>query len=220
LYNRLILGIKRKTIAKDFLKLYENSNIELLENNNESLIVFHTFGGGEASIEALKLFKFKENISKVLLDKLIKLGNDYDAVHIRNTDYSTKYIDFLKSIQYKLINRKVLLCTDDFIVLNSAKEILFNSEIITYNNFYNLSNSKKHSYPIHYQWNLSKSKIFENNINMFIDLIGISKSKNYYYTNVNNSTVLVSGFSKLGENLKNNKELVNSLLGLDKNQIK
>ena len=216
LFNRLIVGIKRSTRGKYFKKLYKNSNIELLENKNESLLVFHTSGGGEASIEALKLFKFKENISKVLFDKLIKLGNDYDAVHIRNTDISTKYIDFLKSIQYKLINRKVLLCTDDFFVLNSAKEILFDSEIISYNNFYNLSNNKKHSYPIHHQWNLSESNIFENNINMFIDLIGISKSKNYYYSNVNNSSVLVSGFSKLGENLKNNKELVNSLLDIYK----
>jgi len=216
LFNRLIVGIKRSTRGKYFKKLYKNSNIELLENKNESLLVFHRSGGGEASIEALKLFKFKENISKVLFDKLNKLGNDYDAVHIRNTDYRSNYIDFLKKNQNKLIQRTVLVCSDNFNVVESAKEILKDSNIISFNKFYNLDINSNISYPIHRQWFLSENQIFENNINTLCDLIGISKSNNYYYTSINNSTVLVSGFSKLGENLKNNKELVNSLLGLDK----
>jgi len=211
---RIIAAIKRRTIAKDFKFLYKNVNLELLLNRKEDVILFHSMGGGESSIEALKLFKLKKNISKIIISRLLELSVDYDAIHIRNTDISTKYEDFLKSKHDELIGRRVLLCSDDFFVVQSAKEILNESEIFCFNKSYNLNLNKKRSNATHLQWNLSESKIFANNIDIFVDLIGIAKSTNFYYTNVYNSTVIVSGFSKLGENLKNNKQLVNNFLGI------
>ena len=210
---RVISLVIRRTIAKNFKYLYKNTKLELLVNKKEDLIIFHSYGGGESSIEAIKLFKLKDNICALIYKKINTLGIDYDAIHIRNTDISTNYLDFLKSIKNKLMQRTVLICTDDFFVVETAKQILSESNIISFNKPYNLvSNNKKISNTIHHQWNFPKDQIFENNINTFIDLIGMSKSKNFYYTNVNNSTVLVSGFSKLAENLKNNKQIANNWL--------
>jgi len=210
LYNRFINGIKNRTIAKDFKYLNQNSNLNILEDKKEDVIIFHSGGGGELSIEALKLFKINVNIIVIIKNNLKRLGFDYDAVHIRNTDYTTNYIDFLKAIQNKLIGRTVLICTDDFYVVESAKKILKDSKIISLSKFYNLN--KNNSYPMHHQWDLSESKIFENNINILCDLIGISKSTNFYYTQLNNDKVFISGFSKLGENLKNNSKIVDDWL--------
>ena len=148
-------------------------------------------------------------------NKLNTLGLDYDSVHIRNTDYKTNYVIFLQSIQSNLIGRKVLVCTDNYYVLESAREILKESEVISFNEYYNLNNDNQEVSPLHYQKGLLQKEIFNNNLNLFIDLIGISRSINFYYTGLkeNEHNALISGFSKLGENLKNNKSLVDRWYG-------
>ena len=214
LYHRIMIEVKNRTITKKMSALRKSKGLELLVKNKEDVILYYSHGGGEASIEAIKLFKLKDSISKMILDKLQLLGLDYDAIHIRNTDYSTNYLAFLKSIQKKVVGRKVLICSDDFFIIDAAREILNESEIITFNNYYNADNKSNNSYPMHYQWTLPKNKIKENNLNIFIDLLGISKSTNFYYTKLetNINSVSISGFSKLGENLKNNQQVVKSWL--------
>jgi hypothetical protein len=212
IFLKIILKIKE---TNNSLKILDKKmDLELYLNNTENVIIYYQFGGGEDSIEAIKLFKIKESIKNLIINKINSLGIEYDSVHIRNTDYSTDYILFLQSIHKKLIGRKVLLCTDDSSVLEAAKEILNKSAIFTFQKFHNLDYKNKYSFPIHYQWHLSKKLIFENNINTLTDLIGISKSKNFYYTQLNKNKLntLISGFSKLGENLKNNMQLTNGWL--------
>lgn len=222
--NYILELLKKTSIAKIFTTYYKNIrslNLLILNspffiNNEASVIIHHQYGGGEGSIQAIKLFKLKDDITKLMKNKLNTLGLDYDSIHIRNTDYKTNYVIFLQSIQSNLIGRKVLVCTDNYYVLESAREILKESEVISFNEYYNLNNDNQEVSPLHHcQKGLLQNEIFNKNLNVFIDLIGISKSINFYYTslNKNRENTLISGFSKLGENLKNNKSLVDRWYG-------
>lgn len=223
-----LIKLKKFTRANKILFLFNyrsirnfNANIKLeeLESNTASIIIHHMSGGGEESIEAIKLFKLKSEISKLILEKLASLGNNYDAIHIRHTDYTTNYKSFLQSIRQKLIGKKVLLCTDNYSVLNDAKNILNETDVFCFNDYYNFNEEDHNYYPLHYQWNLPTNKIYENNIVLLTDLIGLSRSTCLYYTDINQNLhkTTVSGFSKLADNLKNQKNILERWIGLSFN---
>ncbi len=181
---------------------------EDLINHPAQLIVHHMSGGGEQSIETLGLLSLKRDLRNAINRKINYLGNNYDSIHIRNTDYQTDYRTFLKRLKPKILNRRVLICTDNSDAMQDAKEILTQSEI-TYIEKY-LSNKT----PIHFQWRLTDETIQLNNINMLADLIGMAKSKNLFYSNLieNPHHARFSGFSTLAKNLKSRPELVNQLM--------
>jgi len=200
-------------VAKNF-----NANIVLedLKHSNADIIIHHMSGGGEESIEAMKLFKLNSNIHKQVLEKLKNLGDDYDAIHIRNTDYTTDYKSFLESIRQKLAGKKVLLCTDNYSVVEYARIVLKESEVFSFKDHSNVKKEENEYYPLHYQWHLPANEIYENNIVLLTDLIGLSRSTSLYYTGINNNLhkTTVSGFSKLADNLKKEKNILERWMGL------
>jgi hypothetical protein len=192
----------------NFRSLFDN-----LENHPAELIVYHTDGGGEESIEALSLFKFKNDIINKINLKINFLGVDYDAIHIRNTDYRSEYATFLKRINLKSLGRRIFLCTDNPDVIRVAKETMGQNEIVVIEKYF--PKSKTNNSPIHFQWGLSKEVIYLNNINMLAELIGMAKSKNLFYPNLSENIhqPKFSGFSLLAENLKSRPTLVDQLMG-------
>lgn len=195
-----------------------NSNIVLedLKHSKTDIIIHHMSGGGEESIQAMKLFKLNNSIRKQILEKLKILGDDYSAIHIRNTDYTTDYKSFLESIRQKLVGKKVLLCTDNYSVVEYAKIVVNGSDVYSFNNYYNCKKEGNSYYPLHYQWHLSANEIYENNIVLLTDLIGLSRSTSLYYTGINNNLhkTTISGFSKLADNLNKEKEILERWIGL------
>ena len=192
----------------NFCSLFDNS-----ENHPAELIVHHTSGGGEESIEALSLFKLKNEIINKINLKTNFLGVDYDALHIRNTDYASEYATFLKRINLKSLGRKIFLCTDNPNVISIAKETMIQNEIVVIEKYFPMS--KTNNSPIHFQWGLSKETIYLNNINMLAELIGMAKSKNLFYPNLSENIYQTnfSGFSLLAKNLKSRPTLVDQLMG-------
>lgn len=170
-------------------------------------------GGGEESIKTLSLLKFKNEIINKINLKINFLGLDYDAIHIRNTDYKSEYITFFKLIKPKTLGRRILLCSDNPDIMFVAKEKMGQTEIVFIEKYF--PRSQTNNSPIHFQWGMSKETIQLNNVIMLADLIGMAKSKNLYYPNLTENIHLArfSGFSMLAENLKSRPELVDQLMG-------
>lgn len=211
------ISLKTKFIA-NYLKIRKNkfyTQFDNLETNPAELIVHHMSGGGEESIETLSLFKFKNEIINKINLKIKFLGVDYDAVHIRNTDYKSEYATFLERVKMKTLGRRILLSTDNPDVIYLAKETMKQTEIVEIEKYF--PKSKRKSGPLHFQWGMSKETIQLNNIIMLADLIGLAKSKNLFYPNLTENIHLArfSGFSLLAENLKSRPVLIDQLMGVN-----
>lgn len=209
------ISLKIKFIA-NYLNIRKNKfsiQFDNLETHPAELIVHHMSGGGEESIETLSLLKFKNEIIKKINLEINFLGVDYDAIHIRNTDYKSEYATFLELIKPKTLGRKIFLCTDNLDVIRVAKETMNQNEIVYIKKY--CPKSKRKNDPIHFQWGMSKETIQLNNIIMLADLIGMAKSKNLFYPNLTENIHLArfSGFSILAENLKSRLGLVDQLMG-------
>jgi len=209
------ISLKTKFIA-NYLNIRKNkfyTQFDNLETNPAELIVHHMSGGGEESIEILSLFKLKNEIINKINLKIKFLGVDYDAIHIRNTDYKSEYATFLERVKIKTLGRRILLSTDNPDVIYFAKETMKQTEIVEIEKFPPKSNRK--SGPLHFQWGMSKETIQLNNIIMLADLIGMAKSKNLFFPNLTENIHLAkfSGFSLLAENLKSRPALIDQLMG-------
>ena len=185
-------------------------------NNTSTVIIYHQSGGGIQSIDALNLFKLRIEIGVEINYRLKFLGKDYDAIHIRNTDYKTDYFTFLMNLKSKVFNRRVLLCTDDSSILPIAKTLLSDSTIETLYNCNDAKSLKSKLIPLHYQWNSSLDYRKEMNIRMLTDLVGLATARRLFYSNLNywkNEPYSgISGFSLLADNLNKNRIVLDNWL--------
>ena len=209
------ISLKIKFIT-NYLNIRKNQfciHLNNLETHPAELVVHHMSGGGEESIETLRMLKLKNEIINNINLKIIFLWFDYDSIHIRNTDYKSEYATFLERVKPKTLGRKIFLCTDNSDIIRVAKEIMNQTEIVDIEKFF--PKCKRKNSPIHFQWGFSKETIQLNNIIMLADLIGMAKSKNLFYPNLaeNIHKARISGFSLLAENLKSMPALVDQLMG-------
>jgi hypothetical protein len=206
---RYVLFNNQKTQTKntvkfllDFLKIRgKDLRIDLKSQieNDAQVIIHHMSGGGEGSIKSIGLFRLKNEIRSKILSKIKSIGDKYDAIHIRHTDYQTDFISLFESIAPNLTGKRVL-------ILLKGSEIFKGAEVITWNPKIVTDLSKNKARPLHFQWNLPTEQIFENNINMLSDLIALANATNLYIGKLENNIFdsEVSGFSKLALNLHEN----------------
>ncbi|MDR0466007.1 MAG: nodulation protein NodZ, partial [Deltaproteobacteria bacterium] len=62
----------------------------------EELLVHHAHGGSCRGLVCLQKLKLLPEIALRIVRRLADLGEDYDAVHIRNTDIGTDYLPFFR----------------------------------------------------------------------------------------------------------------------------
>ena len=214
--NEELDTISRKTgFVADYLKAgrkHRPIEFEKLEGHPADLIVHHMSGGGEGSMGTLGILRFKRETARDIDLRIRFLGSDYDAVHIRNTDYKSDFKTFLERIEPKLSGRRILLCTDDSGVISVARETLSRSEIVVVEKSFPSDGMRGR--PLHHQWRSSKESIRRNNTDMFAELVGMSKARNLYYPTLieNIHKASVSGFSTLAQNLRSRLGILDRLM--------
>ena len=70
-------------------------------------------GGGDNGTYFFCRLKLRSNVKKLILNRLPSLKADYNAVHIRNTDYTTNYKSAFAAVEKQLRGKKVIICSDD-----------------------------------------------------------------------------------------------------------
>ena len=178
---------------------------------DDEIILHQSLGGGLLSAYTLEFFKLNPNIAKLIQEKLSSMPDDYCSVFVRNTDVKTDYKKLFDRIKPEVGDRYLLLCTDDYHVIEYAKDIfpklLFN-DTLTKNEMPDISVSNNA------QINLDKDKV---NIEAITDLIlGASSSQvflsNESFYGKSNPKPYKSGFMLLGEHLNKNKNIITNLL--------
>ena len=184
-------------ITFDFSKLY-----------TEQVLVHEQCGRG-VGWKMLEAFKLKENIRQHIATIINSLG-EYDAVHIRNTDYKTDYKRFFAEIRDQL-GTKVVVCTDDFECQTYAKSF-FGGKLYIVTDIPNTQGKTLHM-------NAALDR-FQTNLNTLCDLFVLACSNNLYFTHIEpykysgitREQKYVSGFSRLANDLHKNPALTQRLL--------
>lgn len=212
-FNRIGFFFDYLSMRKTTLRI----DLEDHLNNSADVIVFFRSGGGLDSLKTIDLFTLKPEISLEVKNQLNHLGEDYDAIHIRHTDYQSDYQSFLVKIRDELRGRKVLLCTDNNSILKHAEYILSQSIVYNISKINTSEAPAKKVIPLHYQWNLPLSVRRGNNISMLTDLVGLARSLQLFFPHIikwgNDPHSGISGFSTLAEGLHNDLTLLNRWMG-------
>lgn len=178
----------------------------------EKILVHEDCGGGVQSLQLLKRLKLKEDIAQLARQQIAKLGRNYIAIHIRHTDYNSRYKEFFQEIYPSCINQNILVCSDNASVIEEAKIFFDQSEILT-TDTPQLGDNKCLHHPNNYN---DATEKFNAPIYAIIDLIAMASAKSIFYPNIYKENkkmrVTVSGYSRLAESLSHDKALIDQLL--------
>jgi hypothetical protein len=184
----IINGSFNTQVVFDFSKDYD-----------DRILIYEESGGGSRSILMLEKLSLKDNIKTHIRTIVDSLG-EYDAIHVRNSDYKTDYKKIFAQINDKL-NEKIVLCTDSYECQTYAKKLWGDRlQIVT-----NIPNTK--GKPLHTNKKLDR---FQTNINTLTDLFILACSKNLYFTSMKKGWI--SGFGNLAKNLHERQDLICKLL--------
>ena len=178
----------------------------------EACLLHHQHGGGIVSLDALHRLRLQPWLSRHIRGRIATLGGDYDAIHVRNTDYVTDVDRFFTGLAGTFIGRPLLVCSDDSKVIDLARATFKRARILTVTEVPDLDGR-----PIHLH--AADSGFSKRNINrdMLTDLLALASASRLYISRVMDGPAgllpyrQLSGFSSLAGGLKANPALLRSL---------
>jgi hypothetical protein len=183
---------------------------DLGRDHDAQVLYFETVGGGRRSLRALRRLRFQPKVAQTIAERLLKLGRGYDAVHVRHSDYQSRFARFLMTLRPVLRGRRVLFCSDSVEAIAAARQILAGSTtLLSVSDIPDIGGKPLHMSP--------DVDVDKTNIDLLSDLMAMSMSETLYFTKVSGKyderlkTTLYSGFSVLAEMLRRNPEIVKNL---------
>ena len=173
---------------------------------DELLLVHRQDGGGNGHRNLLKHLRFSKEISQEININLKHFPCDYSAIHVRNTDYKSDYLNYFQSIKISLDGKNIFIASDDEKVIEFSKYFFDRSKIFTLHRKKNLNGK-----PLHLRENYSTQvERLAAVTEALIDLILLANSDKLFYPLI--SKGFHSGFSRIAQHLNNNKILLKQLL--------
>lgn len=167
-------------------------------DHDQQLLVHQQAGGGLFSVCILRRLSFTADVANAIAERLIPLGGDYDAVHIRHTDYVSDYQGFLDNCRSLFAGRRLLVCSDNKEIKDYAEACLgANTEVLSVANIPDLQGRALHT--------STEIDPMQAAIDQLSDLIAISRSKVFVYARIfstYNKYYGFSGFSRLANMLR------------------
>lgn len=173
------------------LKSGDIINFDMKTAHLVDLLVQERAGGGINSYWILQHLQPTELLLSALKKNLAKLPSTYISVHIRNTDLSTDYESFIKSITWALRDRDVLIGTDSGEIQERLPSLA--SEVNALHFLTELDPSRE------IRLHDTDSTDETSNLEMFSDLFALAMGRRLYFTTTKQG--YVSGFSGLAYGL-------------------
>jgi len=195
-------SLSKDEISFDFSKRYP-----------EQLIVHHQLGGGDLSLLSLLRLRLREDIKFELEKRLIEIGGDYMAVHVRHTDYRSDYSKILATLVARAPKR-IFVATDNQSVVDTFKDSLKNTRVFTF-----ASSLSEDGDPIHVTSEMGNDEVFVRNRDAILDLLMLAFACDLRLSKVSEwrgqeylPQSSYSGFSMLAHNLRMSKPVLKHLL--------
>jgi hypothetical protein len=182
---------------------------DFTKDYDETLLVHEQCGGGTLSFDLLPKLIISDNLRPTILDRISHLNGEYYAVHVRNTDLRTSFKAFFSKILPEVENKSLLVCSDDAAVIAYAQRFFISSKILFSSEVPNTQGKSLH-FDI-YSDDRQRKKMA---VDAIVDLIAMGRSTKLFFSDATLEAGRTSGFSLLAEHLWNNKNLIESLLGI------
>ena len=172
----------------------------------ENVLVHHSSGGGDMGLGCLQRLKLVPEVALDIARALAVLGEDYDAVHIRNTDIGTDYLPFFRQIFPLVRGRKLLICSDDLACREAALKFFVESQVLTVTDIPDTGGQALH---------LFVQNIHAKNLSMLTDLFALARARRLFVSQITHGSKKgkLSGFSRLALALHAHPETVDKLFG-------
>lgn len=168
------------------------------ERDYRQPLVVHAASGTGEPVELLSGLRLKSELARSLAASLAVLGEDYDAVHVRNTDYRTAYKAYFLTLASRLKGRTVLVCSDDWKCREAAALMFSGSRVLSLTDIPRLADGE----PLHTR----PGDVVKNNRDMLLDFIGLAGARALYAAPVD-SLGRPGGFGRLALDLNRRKDI-------------
>jgi len=209
-------GSAKKTIcAEGFIPRIDSDTgqplaFDMSSPYQEDLLVCDVHGVGLGlGLACLQRLKLLPEVALRIALLLAALGEDYDAVHIRNTDIGTDYLSFFRQIFPLVQGRKLLICSDDLVCREVAKKFFVESQVLTVTDIPNTGGRALHFFA---------QDIYAKNIAMLTDLFALARAQRLFATPITTTKGLnkmkkgqLSGFSILALSLHAHQNILDGL---------
>ena len=174
---------------------------------DEPLLVHQDVGRGPNGAHALARLRLHDTIVDALVMRLRALPANYTGVHIRHTDYNSKYVEWLHEARDK-VEGPVFVATDNRQCLADCREAFGADRIHSFATL-----PEQAGEPIH--WRTDREGAYERNSDAILDLMTLVLADRYFYVELVDNIVGArrSGFSALAARLRERNELVKRLIG-------
>lgn len=172
----------------------------------ETLLVHEQPGGGKRGLGFLQHVALAPWIADAVAARLLPLGGDYDAIHVRNTDLSTDYVRLFERCRGLFAGRRLLVCSDSADVKRHAARIFAGSTILSVADIPDTAGEGLH-------WS-TRSDPRKAAVDLFCDLLAIARSRTFVFTAVEERRgrrAGFSGFSVLADMLRQQPTTVRTL---------
>ena len=173
------------------------TKIDLTKDYEEGVIIFSNCAFNQAT-RILNHVVFKSNVLQVFRDRMQKLPEFYTAVHIRNTDYTTDVVSFIKA-NHDEFQQPFFLASDDKNAIDELKR-LYGDNVL---HFATIGNATQ-STGLHYMPR-SKDDNRQFIIDSYVDFLMLAFSRKIL------RATPISGFSKLAEYLMGHSSVLHNL---------
>jgi len=174
----------------------------------EQILVYEQAGGGLEGLSFLRHVAFSPDIANIIANRLLPLGTDYDAIHVRHTDYQTDYEQLFRQSKNLFKNRQLLLCSDNKQVKDSALSYFdTTTKLLSVSEIPDIDGE-----ALHFSDQVDAK---QTNIDLLCDLIAMSRARRFLFTKLYHTETKrprFSGFAVLAESLRREPETIRSLL--------
>ncbi|MBC7146450.1 MAG: hypothetical protein H5U24_13760 [Thioclava marina] len=168
------------------------TSVDLERDHPETLLIQERAGGGIESLRILRRVSLRTEVATEIAARLSTLGTDYDAIHIRHSDYRTDFEGFLQRISPIFAGRKLLVCTDSAEVKEAAPHLLGTSvEVISI-----AEPPDTNGRPLH---DTELADRHAANLDLVTEIIAMARAQRFVFTQLDRTHLnwKFSGFAKL-----------------------
>lgn len=179
---------------------------DLDRDHPETLLVHEQPGGGTRGFGFLRHVMLAPWLADAVAARLLPLGGDYDAIHVRHTDLSTDYMRLFDRCRALFAGRRVLVCSDSVEVKRRAGDAFADSMILSVADIPDTAGEGLH-------WSTLSSPRHAA-VDLFCDLVAIARSRTFVFSAVRERSgrrAGFSGFSVLADMLRRQPATVRNL---------
>ena len=183
----------------------------------ESCLLHNQCGGSTVAINCLKRLRLVPDIADDLRRLFAKIGDNYVAVHVRNTDYRTDYKRFFKSIEREVDDVDLLVCSDDATCVEFARGFFRRSRVFTVSQIPDYGGEPLHRVA------MAPGERYRANVDALRDLLALAWAKKLFIANVRKPRKFdflrfwqkhsrISGYSRLAQALNAERGVIRRLV--------